>query len=546
MEQVSRNPLAIHCYSCGAPAEFDIIRQNYLCRNCGSETGIQDPIGKVAEWQKQQQAFIQESKNDFTATICSCPNCGARVTMVASEVTENCDFCNGKLVSRDFVNQEQFPECIIPFFITLPEAQERVKAWAKANPSKKEAREALSRLDELKGFYLPYQLFQGPVSCRILRDTSDRAYECESYLHGTAVNASKQLRNEVLDGMEPYDWSALRGFNFGYVAGQKVKLQDVTAPDLRARVLNETEVNALPAIEKAMQTTGLKLVFSGHLTSVPALLPAYVIHGNSLQLAVNGQTGRISVLAYKKSISLPWIIEPGIMIALIACLWFYLLAPDYHAIMIGTILAALPILIVYAENREPLIRNKLFQGKKIRAERDGTSLKLIEGNVDDAGAGIAKPVFFEKIKGVRRPVNIRFYPPGRLLSWGLLAFALIALPVLMAWLLTGIRVLLGASPEIFFTLYYPGSAAWLCLTLPVTLIFWITFGRRRIYDYPVIYTLDGSKPERITLKNPKTQQGIAGEFVATFVKPLLFEPELRWAGIILFLILLGSTGAVMF
>ena len=131
---MSRNPLAIHCYSCGAPAEFDIIRQNYLCRNCGSETGIQDPIGKVAEWQKQQQAFIQESKNDFTATICSCPNCGARVTMVASEVTENCDFCNGKLVSRDFVNQEQFPECIIPFFITLPEAQERVKAWAKAYP----------------------------------------------------------------------------------------------------------------------------------------------------------------------------------------------------------------------------------------------------------------------------------------------------------------------------------------------------------------------------------------------------------------------------
>lgn len=191
MEQISRNPLAIHCFSCGAPAEFDIIRQNYHCRHCGSETGIQDPIGKMAEWQKQQQAFIQESKGYATTTVYSCPNCGARVTMAASEVTENCDFCNGKVVSRAFITQDQFPECIIPFFITLPEAQERVKAWAKANPFKKEAREALSRLDELKGFYLPYQLFQGPVSCRVHRDTSERVYECKSYLSGKAVNASK-------------------------------------------------------------------------------------------------------------------------------------------------------------------------------------------------------------------------------------------------------------------------------------------------------------------------------------------------------------------
>ena len=54
MEQISRNPLAIHCFSCGAPAEFDIIRQNYHCRHCGSETGIQEYVrAQMPVWREQ-------------------------------------------------------------------------------------------------------------------------------------------------------------------------------------------------------------------------------------------------------------------------------------------------------------------------------------------------------------------------------------------------------------------------------------------------------------------------------------------------------------
>ena len=31
--------MTIHCATCGAPAQFDVVTQNYHCPNCGGNTG---------------------------------------------------------------------------------------------------------------------------------------------------------------------------------------------------------------------------------------------------------------------------------------------------------------------------------------------------------------------------------------------------------------------------------------------------------------------------------------------------------------------------
>ena len=35
--------MTIHCASCGAPAQYDIVKQNYHCPNCGEDTGTEIP-----------------------------------------------------------------------------------------------------------------------------------------------------------------------------------------------------------------------------------------------------------------------------------------------------------------------------------------------------------------------------------------------------------------------------------------------------------------------------------------------------------------------
>ncbi len=36
--------MTIHCATCGAPAQFDVVTQNYHCPNCGGNTGTEIPL----------------------------------------------------------------------------------------------------------------------------------------------------------------------------------------------------------------------------------------------------------------------------------------------------------------------------------------------------------------------------------------------------------------------------------------------------------------------------------------------------------------------
>lgn len=60
-----------------------------------------------------------------------------------------------------------------------------------------------------------------------------------------------------------------------------------------------------------MQTTGLALCpESEALLRLPAFLPVYFMDCGEVQAAVNGQTGKVSVLAEKETRTYPWVIEP--------------------------------------------------------------------------------------------------------------------------------------------------------------------------------------------------------------------------------------------
>jgi DNA-directed RNA polymerase subunit RPC12/RpoP len=198
-EQEERNPLKIYCASCASPAEFDIVKQSYHCAYCNSDTNINVSLEKMKQWRTQQQSALK-LENLAGVVNCECPSCGARVAVDAGEATETCGFCSSKVVRRDFVTQDAFPEVIIPFFLTQEEAVKQLSLWAERNHRKQEAKDVLDHLNGLAGYYLPYQLVKGPVYGQVSREKTNRKYDCEGFLDGIAVNASRQLDNLVLVG----------------------------------------------------------------------------------------------------------------------------------------------------------------------------------------------------------------------------------------------------------------------------------------------------------------------------------------------------------
>lgn len=98
-----------------------------------------------------REKFRSNEEYQKQSTIYECSKCGAKVVPPKDSVLSTCDFCSAKIVGREMIETEYFPETIIPFFITLEEAKERIKDWANKNKKRPESEKLLSNINGLQG-----------------------------------------------------------------------------------------------------------------------------------------------------------------------------------------------------------------------------------------------------------------------------------------------------------------------------------------------------------------------------------------------------------
>lgn len=251
-----RSPLRLYCKNCCAPMGFDIVRQTYACASCGSLSGIQETKETILHWRTLRKQNLAVNSAGITLEKYSCPACGAQIVFESGEASETCDFCGSRLIRAELTDEEQMPDMIIPFFITAKEARKRMLEWGHEHGKTPEGRAVVSSMSKFKGYYLPYQLARGPVYASITRDGSKRRYRCAGYLEGTAVSTSNQFDNSVLNGMEPFDWSGVRPFEYGYVAGQNIKLSNLAEKQIeRMSMIIRFSMKRHREAERSLQPT---------------------------------------------------------------------------------------------------------------------------------------------------------------------------------------------------------------------------------------------------------------------------------------------------
>ncbi|WP_297966826.1 hypothetical protein [uncultured Anaerovibrio sp.] len=526
----NNHPLAVYCKSCGAPANYDIVRQQYLCQYCGGVTDVKDPIMRLEKWRDARRKAILEGEN-ADAEVHSCQNCGAQVIIPKGEAMGKCGFCGGKFARRAFGKSDELPEVIIPFVLTEDEAREKLAEWGHSNSRKKEAQAVLANIQELRGYYLPYELIRGPMTAQVqrLETFSDRKYNMGGFLNGIAVNTSKQLDNLVLDAMEPFEWTAARPFEFAFIAGQRVKLSDVDGLTLENRVLEEVEDSFRQEAEQALQTTGVTInMQAGHLLRLPALLPVYVLSIGPVLAVVNGQTGRTAVTNTKLSKNYSWLIEPTVLTVLTTgamCLFDVLVGLMWGAIF-GII-----FFVAFADGRGDEWRRKVFKMDSLRPKRIQARLTVNQGQEPVVNSTV-KALFLEPVNGRMEPVRVAFYTPLRMLKIILGVLVFNTLPAICAFLL-----------DFEGTANYSYLGAWLVLTVPVTLILWVAVGRIRIYNFPLFkVTLADGSTRQVKSDNDKH---ISFKEALNFIKELADYKE-AWilVGFLIFM-LLGTVGAIL-
>lgn len=494
---MKKDILSIYCPSCGAPAEFDIIHQIYHCGYCGSKVKLEDAKQEKELYQKDIRHKVGRDVKKYPLMKSSCSGCGAQLVFEENEALATCDFCGNKLVRKKYTQTGEVPEAIVPFAVTKKEAEQLLRDWCEKNKKKREAKHLLEKIDELRGYYLPYHMARGPVYCDVKKNYELNHFKASGYLHGEFVNCSKQLDNLVLDAMEPYDLTELKEFDYAYVAGQRVKITDISPEDAKERLQSEVESNYRVFMEKIWGTKAIDMETKvDTVLDSPVLLPVYYIKEGEVSAAVNGQTGKVSVRAEKTSIyiSLPWWLDALFVFLCTSGATFgigYLASGLLEETLAITGILAVFYLFLFCFMFEPGLDNfgsitryrNIFTSGELNFRREKGRLVPRE---EVLKRKIAEPVFIKEKQGKKVPVTYVFRSPKRIISMVLLTVGIVFLPVILALFVNGFN---------FARLNLLGSGVWFCITVPTAPIVLIQCGFKELYNNPWVFTVseDGKK-----------------------------------------------------
>lgn len=509
---LDKSPFHVHCKKCGTVAQYDIINQTYKCKACGQLTGLTEAKNDLKTWRKIR-IDTRESISGIGLEKCSCPTCGANIIFKFGEASQKCAFCASNVVRASITEQTQLPDTIIPFKITDDEARSRFKDWAQKNKNTKEAKQVLNNLGDIKKYYLPFRLVRGPIEGKVDSFKNDiKEFPIKGFSQTIAVSAISQMDNLLLNQIEPFEWSELKPFEYAYIGGVPVMLAQDSDYKIAQTMKEEIQEDILPDIRKQLSCTWPSVdIKFGELLKMNALLPVYFIKRGKFYAVLNGQTGKIAATSnniQKKGI--PWWVEAIFLVILLGLITYFSLGANLDDIGLSIAVAltfAIPFCVGMKQSyqgNEAIISRIIRKSRESNAKRKDGSLIIIEKNKILENPFMHKVVFMED-KNAKNPTdysnyksqpNSQIYPVRMKIftGWRIFFFILNSikinfLPVILAVLIKFFRDKMTLS-EAFDSLNLKMMAAYWCISVFLTFIYWIKGMRDLAYQRPVIFELD--------------------------------------------------------
>lgn len=522
MENNVNNPLVVRCEYCGGEVSFDIAKQKYCCTHCGAEASVAEQKTQSGRWRNLRKETVMRDVDGVKSF--ECPACGAQTMVAGDNVTAQCPFCQNTMIDRQFAGND-VPEVIIPFKLTKEEAEAKLRAWLKNNKNNMAAKVIERSMQNFTGCYLPYHIVRGVYNSklRIRQHYGESEYPFRAYLNHTAVNASMDLDNLFLDGIEPFNFDEALEFSFGFLNRQTAKMQNVGGVDLENRINEETQEELYKSLSKNMGTKELSVNVNeeGGCESFPALLPVYIVKcKNGIAAAVNGQTGKVSVATGKtKNLTRLWWIAPTVATLVVVAVGSYFIEVG-TALVGGMVFGIIFFAIASSRHQKNIVKENISYPKEKKMHND------------------TKAEFFADFGKGPVPVKIKFFTLWRIIKVVAAILAIIFLPVLLA---IPIQLMRGLPLS---TIHVGYGAAWYCIPGFFTIVAAGGLAKSMMYGSPMYYEiLPSGKTKR--RKQPFQKKFSLKEALGGTKLSIVFKNGCLAIGFILFL-LLGSVAAMIF
>ena len=314
------------CPCCDGAIEFDTKIQKMKCPYCDTEfdvaamlendEALNDDTPDEINWERSDAGeFTEEDGMDLYV----CNSCGGQI--VCDEVTAatSCPYCGNPVVFTGKLKGDLRPDLVIPFKLDKNAAKEGFLRHLKGKKLLPKAFKNDAHIEEIKGVYAPFWLFDTDAEAKMrfhatrVRFWSDSNYNYTETRHyalireGTLgfdnvpVDGSVKLDDNLMDSIEPYDFSEAVDFKTAYLSGFLADKYDVSSEDSIPRANERIKNSTADAFTQT--TVGYSSVFpertyiktkSGRVRY--ALLPVWLMttewNGQRYIFAMNGQSGK--------------------------------------------------------------------------------------------------------------------------------------------------------------------------------------------------------------------------------------------------------------
>ena len=350
------------CPCCGGAIAFDSTLQKMKCPFCDTEfemdalksydAELQGEQADNMEWETSAGSEWQESEIEGLRSYV-CKSCGGEIVGDANTAATSCPFCGNPVVMMNQFAGLLKPDIVIPFKLDKKAAKAGLMKHLNGKKLLPKIFKDQNHIDEVKGVYVPFWLFDTDVDAQVryratkIRTWSDKDYNYTetSYYNvwragsigfdNVPVDGSEHMEDDLMESIEPFDFSSAVDFQTAYLSGYLADRYDVNADDSIGRA-NER-------VKKSTESVFASTVVGYH-TVVPestsvrlangrvryALYPVWLLNtvwnGKTFSFAMNGQTGKfVGDLPVDKGKKWRWFsLVSGIAAAAaygLVCLW---------------------------------------------------------------------------------------------------------------------------------------------------------------------------------------------------------------------------------
>lgn len=307
------------CPCCRANLTFNPKEQNWICEYCDSKFELDDLKKNEEKFEKKEVSEeIQGVEGNFD--VYRCPDCGAEIITDANTVATFCIYCkNTSIIKERLVGKFELKR-MIPFQTTRDDAVKAFVKLKKGHPLMPKEFNDQKNIMDIRGIYIPFWLFSSSVNghlvsdCKRVRTGRRGDYEYittetfEVVRDGVANfsyvpnDGSKKFDDNIMNSIEPYDYSKLVDFSPSYLAGFYAEKYDLDSDEAKNNVcdrikssmefmLNNTVRGYSSSVVKEMDVRYDDLVVEYVFLPVWFLNIKYKDKMHTF--AMNGETGRL-------------------------------------------------------------------------------------------------------------------------------------------------------------------------------------------------------------------------------------------------------------